>query len=86
MIIIDDDGVMHDVIPKADYETRLKADLEAILVEIQLEIEEQAWRLEALSDGMEGKAVDLDDIDMIIQEKVNALRGEGDGTNEKTSD
>ena len=30
-----------EAIPKADYENRLKADLKAILVELQLEIEEQ---------------------------------------------
>ena len=54
-------------IPKADYEARLKADLKAILVELQLEIKEHDPGC-----GWEGYA-DKNVIDCIIQEKINAL-------------
>ena len=52
------------------YENRLKADLKAILVELQLEIREHdpgcGW------DGYADKNV----IDCIIQERINSLEGE----------
>ena len=62
-------------IPKADYENRLKADMVAMLTEIKLEIEEESWgkRLEGLE-----KAVDMVDVDMIIQQKINALKEAAD--------
>lgn len=52
---------------QADYEARLKADLKAILVELQLEIKEHDPGC-----GWEGYA-DKNVIDCIIQEKINAL-------------
>ncbi len=55
---------------QADYENRLKADLKAILVELQLEIREHdpgcGW------DGYADKNV----IDCIIEQKINELKGE----------
>ena len=56
-----------EAIPKADYETRLKADMAAMLTEIQLEIEE-------LDTPNNGSAY-MDCVE-IIQEKINVLRGE----------
>lgn len=55
---------------KADYENRLKADLVAMLTEIQLEIREHDPGC-----GWEGYA-DKNVIDCIIQEKINSLKGE----------
>ena len=58
---------------QADYEARLKADLEAILVELQLEIEELCIDYplseyeEDMNRGIE-KAAD------VIQEKINSLK------------
>lgn len=52
---------------QTDYEARLKADLKAILVELQLEIKEHDPGC-----GWEGYA-DKNVIDCIIQEKINAL-------------
>ena len=54
-----------DAIPKADYENRLKADMVAMLTEIQLEIEE-------LDTPNNGSAY-MDCVE-IIQEKINALK------------
>lgn len=51
-----------------DYEARLKADVLAILTELQLEIEEKA--IELCDDGWYLTYNDL------IQQKINALKGE----------
>lgn len=56
-----------EAIPKDQYETRLKADLEAILTELQLEIEE----LDTPSNG--DAYMTCSDI---IQQKINDLKGE----------
>lgn len=54
-----------EAIPKADYENRLKADLKAILVELQLEIEE-------LDTPNNGSAY-MDCVE-IIQQKIDTLK------------
>ena len=54
-------------IPKADYETRLNADMVAMLTEIQLEIEE----LDTPSNGDAYMTCSE-----IIQQKINALKAE----------
>ena len=55
------------IMTKDFYENRLKADLKAILVDLQLEIKEHDPGC-----GWEGYA-DKNVIDCIIQEKINAL-------------
>ena len=55
---------------QADYESRLKADMVAMLTEIQLEIREHDPGC-----GWEGYA-DKNVIDCIIQERINSLKGE----------
>ena len=61
-------GLTKAVYPKADYENRLKADLKAILVELQLEIEESENCGKAFHLGLQMAS-------NIIQEKINALGG-----------
>ena len=72
----------HDMnyIPKADYENRLKADLKAILVELQLEIEEKSIidYDEDLYDGGEC-VISISEINEIIQQKINKLKENTDG-------
>lgn len=64
---------------QADYENRLKADLKAILVEIQLEIKE-LWdnRYDVWLDNQYyiGKSDTLEEVDEVIQQKIKTLRGE----------
>lgn len=55
-------------IPKADYENRLKADLKAILVELQLSIQELRGCSCSCSDGI------VDDVEDLIDEKINSLK------------
>jgi hypothetical protein len=77
------DEIMLDIptveaIPKDQYEARLKADMVNMLEEVQDEIFKQSWRLECICDDLDGSAVDLDDINKVIQQKINALKEEDD--------
>ena len=61
-------------IPKDQYEQRLKADLKAILVELQLEIEEQRQDNPEFNIWKDGYNT-ANDIDcVIIQQKINSLK------------
>lgn len=55
------------------YETRLKADLEAILVELQLEIEKFMGTISPNYDEA------AQDIVKVIQQKINSLKAEREG-------
>jgi hypothetical protein len=71
-------------IPKDQYEARLKADLEAILVELQLEIEEikidnnvpsgfePVSKTSAFYEGVSASS-------KVIQQKINALKADQEG-------
>jgi hypothetical protein len=79
MIRLIEDAPTVKAIPKADYENRLKADMVAMLTEIQLECEENTtrWYVGRL-DGKTDDVVLMETINEIIQEKINALKGEKD--------
>lgn len=64
-----------EAIPKADYENRLKADLKAILVELQLEIEEA--KIHRYDDQID-KAFNLGLHigSEVIQQKIDSLKRE----------
>ena len=64
-----------EAIPKADYENRLKADMVAILTEIQLEIED-LYPEHQCSGELTGFADAIETITPIIQQKIDALKGE----------
>ena len=74
-----------EAIPKADYETRLKADLVAMLTELQLEIKE-LWdnRYDVWLDNQYyiGKSDTLEEVDEVIQQKINSLKENTDGKRE----
>ena len=66
-----------EAIPKADYENRLKADMVAMLTEIQLEIEEKA--------SAEGDWIFADGERLcakLIQQKIDKLRGDKNGNDD----
>ena len=74
-----------DAIPKSDYENRLKADMVAMLMEIQLEIEEIRTE-EPIHNGhgisgWEGKWAEdiIQECSKIIQQKINSLKEIKDG-------
>jgi hypothetical protein len=60
-----------EAIPKADYEARLKADMVAMLTDIQLEIEEIVKEEELIDKNW---ANGLHYSEKIIQQKIDALR------------
>jgi len=60
-----------EAIPKDQYERRLKADLVAILTELQLEIEELDNPLDYDFEGYNQCAVDCE---KLIQQKINSLK------------
>lgn len=72
----DADCPLVEAIPKADYENRLKADMVAMLTEIQLEIDELEVPLLYLAEDYEGGVLDCKNV---IQQKINALKAEGEG-------
>ena len=65
-----------EAIPKADYENRLKADLKAILVELQLEIEEMVNPFSTRISGcsQDGWKHGVKNCDFVIQQKINSLK------------
>ena len=72
--------VRENYIPKANYEIRLKADMVAMLTDIQLEIEEQNHKgSNCYRDGYTPYSEGLDDCKDIIQQKINALKAESEG-------
>lgn len=72
-----------EAIPKAEYENRLKADMVAILTEIQLEIEEEKTNTEHLHynelENAENYNNGVDTCSETIQQKINALKAESEG-------
>ena len=60
---------------KKEYENRLKADMVAMLTEIQLEIEEK-FNDRPFSYNHHQRTEFYRDIDEVIQQKINALKGE----------
>jgi hypothetical protein len=69
-----------EAIPKDQYEARLKADLEAILEEISITIEEEREDCEKLSNSYErfGIRAMAQRSQIVIQDKINALKGNED--------
>ena len=68
-----------EAIPKDDYENRLKADMVAMLTELQLEIEELDSRAGYSGDGMPTFSTDYirkKKVNELIQQKINALKGD----------
>ena len=66
-----------EAIPKADYENRLKADMVAMLTEIQLEIEELDSRAGYSGGGMPTFSTDYirkKEVNELIQQKINSLK------------
>ena len=67
-----------EAIPKTDYENRLKADMVAMLTEIQSEIEKKSYYDTTIIGDYEDEVridlVELDDVNEVIQQKINSLK------------
>ncbi len=64
-----------EAIPKADYENRLKADMVAILTEIQLDVEEQKFDVHTDKDVW-NDAIRV--CSELIQQKINSIKAESE--------
>lgn len=71
-----DDCPLIEAIPKAEYETRLMADMVAILEELYMEIEELDNPLDYDFEGYDTCVVDCE---KLIQQKINSLKESTDG-------
>lgn len=69
-----------EAIPKADYEARLKADMVAMLEDIDLKIDEM-YEPQFSKEGMDGFYWAQGLFKDLVQEEINALKGEEDGCN-----
>lgn len=67
-----------EAIPKADYENRLKADMSAMLKELKKSIEDKVYNVSAYSECLDCDVVDYEDVNEIIIEKINSLKGQQD--------
>ena len=68
------DGIKGSI-PKADYENRLKADMVAMLTDIQLEIEELDVS-DVVPEYQDGAEETREYISDLLQQKIDALKGE----------
>jgi predicted molibdopterin-dependent oxidoreductase YjgC len=72
-------------ISKDQYETRLKADMIAMLTEIQSKIEKKSYYDTTIIGNYEDEVridlVELDDVNEVIQQKINSLKEAKDGEN-----
>jgi len=72
-------------ISKADYEARLKVDMMAMLEEIRLKIKEKSYYDTTIignyEDEVRTELVELDDVNEIIQDKINTLKVENGNDN-----
>ena len=69
-----DDAPTVEAIPKTDYENCLKADLVAMLTELQLEIEKHKMTSGVTNQGTWNECIAC--CSGVIQQKINALKGE----------
>ena len=76
------DGIKGSIL-KADYENRLRADMVAMLTEIQMEIEKKSYYDTTIIGDYEDEVridlVELDDVNEVIQQKINSLKAESKG-------
>lgn len=66
--------VREDYIHKAEYETRLKADMAAMLEDLRLDFQEA--ELAGVLDNKE--LIFADEVDDLVQQKINALKAESE--------
>jgi len=67
-----------EAITKADYEKRLKADMVAMLTELKNELIDVSWNMDMYDSDLDFECCYLNDIDEIIQQKINSLEAESE--------
>jgi len=67
---------LRQVMTKADYENRLKADMVAMLTDLKNKLIDKSWNIDMYDDDLDFECCYLNDIDEVIQQKIKGLRGE----------
>ena len=65
-----------EVIPKDEYENRLKADMAAMLIELKNELIDKSWNIDMYDDNLDFECYYLNDIDKLIQQKIDKCKAE----------
>jgi len=60
-----------------NYNDSLENDIVAMLTEVQLEIDDEAWTRECL-DGSDERIVEMESVNKIIQQKIHVIKGDQD--------
>lgn len=58
---------------QADYEARLKADMVATLTDLKNKLIDKSWNIDMYDDNLDFECCYLNDIDEVIQQKIDAL-------------
>ena len=69
-----------EAIPKDQYETRLKADMVAMLTELKNELIDISWNIDMYDSDLDFECCYLSDIDKVIQQKIDSLKENTDDT------
>jgi hypothetical protein len=78
---IDRETLLQEYIPRKDYENRLKADMVAILTDLRLEIE-KVFDNRPLPCSHYQRTLFYGEVDDLILDKINVLKGDKDGVHE----
>lgn len=70
--------VREDYIHKADYESRLKADMVAMLIELKNELIDKSWNIDMYDDNLDFECCYLNDIYELIQQKIDKCKTESE--------
>ena len=65
-----------EAIPKDEYENRLKADMAAMLIELKNELIDKSWNIDMYDDNLDFECYYLNDIDKLIQQKIDKCKAE----------
>ena len=61
---------------RANYENRLKADMVVILIELKNELIDKSWNIDMYDDNLDFECCYLNDINKLIQQKIDKCKAE----------
>ena len=72
------DCPLAEAIPKDEYKNCLKADMVTMLEELKNELIDVSWNMDMYDSDLDFECCYLNDIDKIIQQKINSLKLESE--------
>lgn len=79
----DADCPLIEAIPKDQHEARLRADMVAMLTDLKNKIIDKSWNIDMYDDDLDFECCYLNDIDEVIQQKIDKLKEQTDGNDEE---